>query len=416
MHPKTDILIIGGGVIGICAAYFLAKQGNSVTLLERQEISSGASYGNAGLVAFDHAIPTAAPGVLSQGLRWLLDAGSPFYIKPRLDLNLVRWLWQFRGACREKPMRRTIPLELALGQKSFALYEQLHAEHSLDAGYEHNGRVFIYQSEAGLQHGIEDLHILQEYGVEGRILSRDEVLEMEPTATPATVGGLFFPGYAQILPGRFVQQMADIVAEMGVHIHTHTEVIGFTKSDRNIQSVLTTRGEWQADKVVLAAGVWSVPLARMLGVNLLIQAAKGYSITAKRPEPGPRQPLSLGEAKVAVTPMAEFLRFSSTLELAQLDDRINQRRVDATRRALYTYLPGIGEVEELELWRGFRPMTPDSLPIIGQPKAVSNLIVATGHGMLGLTQGPITGKLVAQIVAGDPPDIDIAFFSPDRFG
>lgn len=415
MHSKTDILIIGGGVIGICAAHFLARQGRSVTLLERQEISSGASYGNAGLIAFDHGIPTAAPGVLSQGLRWLLDAGSPFYIKPRPNPNLIRWLWQFRGACREKPMRRTIPIQLTLGQESFALYEHLHATYHFDAGYEHKGRLYLYQSEAGLRHGIEDLHILQKYGIEGRVLTREEVLEMEPTATPATVGGVFFPGYAQILPGRFVQQMADIVAKQGVDIHTHTEVIGFTKSGRNIKSVLTTRGEWQADEVVLAAGVWSAPIANMLGVKLLIEAAKGYSITAKRPNPGPELPLSLGEAKVAVTPMAEFLRFSSTLELSHLDARINQRRVDATRRALYTYLPGIGEIEELELWRGFRPMTPDSLPIIGRPKAVPNLIVATGHGMLGLTQGPITGKLVSQIVVGTPPDIDLTFFSPDRF-
>ncbi|NOZ71177.1 MAG: FAD-dependent oxidoreductase [Chloroflexi bacterium] len=415
MQKKTDILIIGGGVIGVCAAYFLSQENRSVTLLERQEISSGASHGNAGLIAYDHGIPTAAPGVLSQGLRWLLNADGPFYIKPRLDPNLIRWLWQFRGACQEKPMRRTIPIQLALGQQSFALFEQLHATLPLQTGYEHKGRLYLYQTDAGLKHGIEELQLLQGYGIEGRILSREEVLEMEPAAAPETVGGVFFPGYAHILPGRFVQQMADIVAKQGVDIHTHTEVVGFKRSGKSIQSVLTTHGEWQADEVILAAGVWSVPIARMLGINLLIQAAKGYSITAKRPDPGPDIPLSLGEAKVAVTPMAEFLRFSSTLELSNFDEHINQRRVEATRQALYKYLPGIGKPEELELWRGFRPMTPDSLPMIGRPKAVPNLIIASGHGMLGLTQGPITGKLLAQIVTGVPPDIDITFFSPDRF-
>ncbi|NOZ50466.1 MAG: FAD-dependent oxidoreductase [Chloroflexi bacterium] len=417
MDTKTDTLVIGGGVIGICTAYFLAEQGHSVTLIERQDISSGSSEGNAGLIAFDHGIPTAVPGALSQGLRWLLDAGSPFYIKPRLDPDLIRWLWQFRGACHEKPMRRTIPMQLAMGKRSFELYQQIHAAHPLpDDGFAHNGRLFLYLTEAGLQHGIEELHLLSEYGVQGRILSADEARDMAPAATASICGGIFYEGYAHILPGRFVQQMATVVQQMGVDIRTHSEVIDFETTGHSITRVITTRGAFQAGEIVLAAGVWSAALARKLGIRLLIQAAKGYSITANRPAQSPDFPLSLGEAKVAVTPMAEFLRFSSTLELADLDPSINQRRIAATRKAFHTYLPGIGEMEELELWRGFRPMTPDSLPIIGRTRALHNLIMATGHGMLGMTQGPITGQLVAQIVAGRPPEIDLSPFSSDRFG
>ncbi len=417
METQTDVLIIGGGVIGICAAYYLAKQDVDVTVIEKGDICSGSSYGNAGVLAFDHGTPTAAPGVLSQGLRWLLDAGSPFYIKPRLDPDLIRWLWHFRAACNEAPMRRAIPVQLALGRRSAELFAELHSEHDLDDdGYEQRGRLFLYRTPAGLAHGQEELALSQEYGVEGQQLSADEARKRLPVVTEDLAGAIFYPGYAQILPGRFVQNLAALVQKMGVRVMDHTEVIHMERGGRTINRVTTTRGDFAAGEVVLAAGAWSPVIARMVGVRLLIQAAKGYSITAKRPDPGPEIALSLAEAKVAVTPMAEFLRFSSTLEMAHMDTRINQRRVAATRKAFHEFLPGIEVIEELELWRGFRPMSPDSLPMIGRTRKLHNLVMATGHGMLGLTQGPITGKLVAQIVSGQTPEFDLGPFDPDRFG
>ena len=415
MATKTDTLIIGGGVIGVCVAYFLAEAGRSVTLLEQNDIASGSSYGNAGLIAVAHAVPLPGPGVLTQGLRWLLDSASPFYIKPRLDPDLIRWLWRFRGACTQDHVLRTIPVLLDLGQASMDLYDELHARHPLDDAFQHRGRLFLFRTQSALDHAAEELDLLRRFGVEGEILDGAGVRDRFPLASPRVMGGVYYPNYAHFAPARFVQGMARLVAERGVDIRTHTEVLGFQTQGAEVTQVRTTRGDFQAQEVILAAGAWSAPLGRALGLRLPIQPAKGYSITARRPDGFPEQPVQLSEEMVAVTPMGEHLRFSSTLELAGFDRRINQRRIDASRRALRTYVQGTEGLEELEIWRGFRPLSADDLPLIGRTRRYGNLVLATGHGMLGMTQGPITGKLVAQIVAGEEPDLDLTPFSPGRF-
>ncbi len=415
MSNQEKILIIGGGVIGVCTAYYLVEQGWPVTLLEKDKICAGSSYGNAGLAASEHAIPLAAPGVLGQGLRWLLDAGSPFYIKPRLDLELFRWLWQFRAACREEPMRRTIPLLLALKQASRELFEQLVARNDMEFGYERQGRLFLFSSQAGLDKGAKEACLLQEFGVTAQVLDMASVRQIEANVLPSLAGGVYYPAYTHLTPDRFVHELARVAESSGVCIQTKTEVLGFQTSGRRISRVITTRGDFQPQQVVLAAGAWSPVIARDLGLRLPVQPAKGYSITVKRPPTSPYLPLFLAESKVAVTPMGDRLRFSSTLELAGLDLSINQRRVAATRRAVCDYLPGMSDLELIEIWRGLRPATPDSLPLIGRSRSLDNLIIATGHGMLGIAHGPITGQLVSQLIAGESPAIDLTPLHVERF-
>jgi D-amino-acid dehydrogenase len=415
MPTKEDTLIIGGGVIGVCAAYFLAEQGRSVTLIEKNDLANGSSYGNAGLIAIDHAIPMPAPGVLTQGLRWMLDSSSPFYIKPRPDPDLIRWLWQFRGACKAEKVQRAIPLLLAIGRASLDLYDELHARHALDDGYHRQGRIFLYRTQAGLAHSAADVDLLHEFGVRGQVLDAAAVRERFPLVKTSVIGGVYYENYAHFVPARFVRELAREAESLGARIRTKTEVLGFETSGQRISKVNTTRGVFEAEEVVLAAGVWSAQLARMLGLHLPIQAAKGYSISVKRPPDWPELPVQLADDMVAVTPMAEFVRFSSTLEMAGLDMSINQRRVDASRQAMREYLVGAETLEELELWRGFRPMSPDDFPMIGRSKRFGNLTFATGHSMAGMTQGPVTGKLVAQIITGVEPDIELTPFAPERF-
>jgi len=415
MSNQADILIIGGGVIGVCAAYYLTEQGQPVTLVEKSDLCAGSSYGNAGLVASDHAIPLAAPGVLSQGLRWLLDAGSPFYIKPRLDFDLLRWLWRFRAACRTGPMRQTISVLLELKRASSHLFEQLTTGNDMEFGYQQKGRLFLFRTQAGLEKGLKEVRLLQEFGVTARVLNADAVRQLEPNILPAIVGGIHYTGYAHLIPDRFVRELARVAQSRGACLQAGAEVLDFETSGRRISTVVTTRGDFRPGQVILAAGAWSTVIARKLGLKLPVQAAKGYSVTVKRPPTAPHLPLSLDEAKVAVTPMGDMLRFSSTLELAGLDMSINRRRVAATRRALSDYLPGMENLDLIEIWRGLRPATPDTLPIIGRSTSLENLIVAAGHGMLGMSHGPITGKLVAQLVAGKTPILDPAPFRLERF-
>jgi D-amino-acid dehydrogenase len=414
-RQSDTVLIIGGGSIGVCSAYYLAARGRDVMLLDKGEVCSGSSYGNAGLIVPSHSVPLAAPGVLSAGLRWLLDAESPFYIKPRLDLALLSWLWRFQAACRDGRMRAALPVIRDLQHASIALYDELTATGDLDCGYSRTGILMLYASPKGRDEAVEEAHLLAKYGIETKVLDGDAVRAMEPHVVPAVIGGVFYPGDAHLIPADFVNGLARRAAGMGVRFHPKTEVLGFTTSGKRITTVHTTRGDLQPAEVVLAGGSWSPELGRELGLCIPIQPAKGYSITVKRPATCPTVPLNLKEVRVAVTPMGETMRLAGTLELAGLDLSVNRRRVRAILKGARRYLGGLDALEVIEIWRGLRPCTPDGLPIISRPSAYENLIVAAGHATIGMSLGPITGKLVAQIACRETPVIDVTPLRASRF-
>jgi D-amino-acid dehydrogenase len=415
MNQQSDILIIGGGVIGVCIAYYLAAEQYDVTLVEKNQICSGSSHGNAGLISCANPIPMAEPGVIKKGLRWMLDAEGPFYIKPRLDLDLLRWVLGFRAACKEKQMRRTIDVTLAMRRVSKQLSAELTAENKLSFGWQNKGRMLVYQNRDSLEDGIKTLNFLDQYGVSGKILDAQGVREMDPNLQPWVVGGIYYPDYEHVLPESYVNGMARIAENKGARLKTETEVIGFETSGKHISGVITSRGDFTPDQIVLAAGAWSPVIARDLGLRIPIQPAKGYSVTVKR-KPGCSEiPLSLADHKVAVTPMGGQLRFSSNLELVGYDPSINLRRVDATRRAVKRYLAGIDDLELIHIWSGFRPNTPDTMPIIERNRIYNNLVLATGHDMLGMTHSLITGKLVSEIIGDRQPSVDLEPFRLGRF-
>lgn len=413
-EPKTAV-VIGGGVIGVCAAYYLARDGVTVTLVEKGDIAAGSSYGNAGLVVPSHSIPLAAPGVWWKGLRWMANPESPLYIKPRLDGELLRWLLRFRAACTESHLHRAVPLLRDLGYESRALYRELAKVAGLDFGYRENGVLQVFRTEKGLAEGVHEAEVLTSAGIPVRPLDAAAARALEPALALSVVGAVLFADDAQLVPDAFVTGLAHVAEKLGVQVRRSTEVIGVRMAGSRIVAVETTRGDLEADAIVLAAGSWSADLVRPLGLRLPVQPAKGYSVTYRRPPAGPWIPLLLGEAKMAVTPMGDTLRFAGTLELAGLDLSINRRRVDALVRSARHYLAGVDPLESIEVWRGLRPCTPDGLPIVGRPAGLQNLLVATGHAMIGMSLGPITGRLVAQLVSGEPPSIDVVALSPDRF-
>jgi D-amino-acid dehydrogenase len=415
MNQHKDILIIGGGVIGVCIAYYLTAEQHDVTLVEKNHICSGSSHGNAGLISCANPIPMAEPGVIKKGLRWLLDAEGPFYIKPRLDLDLLRWVLGFRAACKETQMHRTIDVTLAMRRVSKQLSAELTAEDKLYFGWQNKGRLLVYQKEDSLKDGIKTLNFLGQYGVNGKILDAQGVRELDPNIQPSVVGGIYYPDYEHVLPETYVNGIARIAEKRGASLKTETEVIGFETAGKRITSVVTTRGNFSPDQIVLAAGSWSPVVARDLGLRIPIQPAKGYSITVKRSPGCSEIPLSLADHKIAVTPMGEQLRFSSNLELVGYDSSINRRRIAGTRRAVKLYLSGTDDLELIQIWSGFRPNTPDTMPIIERNQAYDNLILATGHDMLGMTHSLITGKLVSEIIDGKKPSVDLEPFRLGRF-
>ena len=414
---KTDVLIIGGGAVGVCAAYYLREAGYEVTLVERGEIGSGASHGNMGLVVPSHSVPLAAPGVVSQGLKWMFKPDSPFYIKPRLGPSLVRWLWAFWKASSEGRMRKAIPLIRDLSLRSLALFEELNGLDGVDFDYHQRGVVAVHRTREGLEEGEEERHLLSSYGLEIDKLSPDGLAEALPGLELNALGGLHFRQDAHLTPSKFVRSLAAYIERLGVTVHTGEEVTGFTKERGRIAVTHTTRGDIAAEVVVLTAGSWSAGLGKLAGIPLPIQPAKGYSVTLRRPSGWPEMPFMLSESRVAVTPMGDTLRIGGTLELAGMNLAINHRRVSAIVNAVSGYLPSfdIGSYEIVETWCGLRPCTPDGLPFLGRVPDLRNLVVAAGHAMIGVSLGPVTGKLVRQIVAGERTDIDIDLLVVDRF-
>ena len=411
-----EIAVIGGGVIGVSAAYYLARQGFGVTLIEAGRGRSGASYGNAGLLLASHIVPLAAPGVLGQGLRWLLDASSPFYIQPRLSLSLASWLWRFRAACREERARRAMPVLRELLEKSLALYRELAGEAGLAFGLAQAGLAKLFLTGAAYRQAEEEARLMRAHGLEARLLSFPELRDLGLVLNAAVIGGLYLPGDAHLVPARFVEAMIEACRALGVDVGFETEVIGFeTAGDRVIQ-VLTMRGPIRPDQVVLSAGAWSPALARDLGLRLPIQPAKGYSLTYEGTSLKAALPVLLSEARVAVTPLSEGrVRLAGTLEMTGTDLSVNRRRLEAIAAAVREYMPGLDGLTLTEIWRGPRPLTPDGLPLIGRPQKYANLILACGHNTIGMALGPITGKLVAELAAGQSPSLDLSPLHPDRF-
>ncbi len=415
MNSQQDVVIIGGGVIGVCSAYFLAQKGIQVTLIEKGEIASGCSYGNGGLVVPSHCVPLASPGALGNGLRWLFDTDSPFYIKPRFDMKLIYWLIRFALASWHQQMLRAIPIMRDLLFASRALYEEL-AEHAgFDFGFEGKGSLLVYLSKERLQHEMAEVHLLEKFEIPLRILDQAQVHDLEPALLPQVVGGIYYPRDGHIHPARFVNGLAEKAQGLGAQVWVKTEAMGFESSQGKITKIHTTRGDISPKQVILATGSWSPEVARDLRLQIPIQAAKGYSVTLENPPVSPGIPLSFGEARVVVNPLGDSLRLAGTLELAGMDFSINSRRVDAMRKASGEYLPGLDEANVIEIWRGLRPCTPDGLPIISRSRDFDNLIVAVGHAMLGMSLGPITGKLVSQLVSREKTDVDVLPFRVERF-
>ena len=415
MTERVDAIVIGGGIIGAASAYYLAERGARVALLERGELCSGASYGNAGWIFPSHGTPLPAPGVIGQALRWLFDPESPFYVKPRFELELVRWLLRFARSATAARAHETLLLNRELSLASLALCAELEARPGVDFGFVRRGLLVLCESRAGLEAALHELEVLRSLGGDGRALSAEDVAKLAPRVTGPIAGGVLFPVDAHVQPARLVAALAGLATSLGARIHTGHEVLALEREGRRITRVRTTRGEFSASQVVVAGGAWSPGLVRSLGLRLPVQGAKGYSVTVRCPEDFGETPLMLSETKVFVTPMGELLRFGGTLELAGLDLSVNLRRVRAVERAIARVLPGVEKSEHVETWRGLRPLTPDDRPILGRPRAFENLVVATGHGMSGISQGVISGKLVAELVSGDRPSLDVVPFSPDRF-
>jgi len=416
MSDRKDILIIGGGSIGLNCAYYLLRAGRKVTLIDSGNVADGSSTGNAGHIVPSHIIPLAAPGVIAQTIKWLLrPSTSPFAMQVSFAPDYLQWLLRFVRNCTQSNVDRALLPLKALGELSAQNYAHLIDEEGIDCHYQPKGLLYLYRQADALRAGCGEAELLRSHGVAATIYDHKELRRLEPAVTDTVVGGILYPGDANLDPGLFLRQLALRVRALGAEIHEHCPVHQLQGSNRRVRGVVTGCGTFCPEEVILAAGSWSPEVVRGLHLDVPVQPAKGYSITMAAPPDTLRHALLLGEQKIAASPMGDLLRFTGRLELSALDMSVSYWQIQTIMSAARDYLNFPRRPERVTSWAGLRPTTPDGLPIIGRSELYPNLILATGHAMLGISLGPGTGQLVADIACGRKPVLDPGAFAPSRF-
>ena len=413
---SKKITILGAGVVGLCTSLYCARRGMSVTIVERRSRErDGCSFGNAGMVVPSHFIPLAAPGMVALGLKWMWNPESPFYIKPRLNVDLMRWAIRFWQAATKRHVTQTAPVLRDLGLLSRQCFEELNA--ALDFGLVSKGLLMLCKSQQTLDEEAHTATTANQLGIPAEVLDARQTAALDPDVTMNVAGSVYFPKDCHLPPARFISAMEKELLRLGVSFLWNTEVQGFEHESGRLSAVKTSGGVVGGDEFVLCSGVWSDEMARSLKLNIPMQAGKGYSLTVTEPRQLPQLCSICTEARIAVTPMDGKVRFGGTMEIAGVNEEINLRRVRGIVRSVPDYFPEFRESDfaEIKPWSGLRPCSPDGMPYVGRTKRWSNLVVATGHAMMGLSLGPATGTIVADLLSDQKPPVSLELLSPDRF-
>lgn len=411
----TDVLIIGGGVIGLACAHYLLAAGRCVRVMERDGVGSGTSHGNCGTITPSHAPPLAAPGVLLKAMRWMLQPDAPLYIPPRLDPTLAAWLLQFASRCNRRDWLAGAIAKGRLLQVSRQLLQGLIEDNAMQCEFRALGLRYVHKSQRSLDADCAALPGLLELGIQSRLLDGTALASDEPALLPGLAGAIHFPGDAHLRPEQFTSELARVVRSQGGIIEEGVEVSGLSSVAGRITEARTAAGTRRARDILVALGPWSAPFLRELNLKLPIQPGKGYSITYSPPALAPRIPMVLREHSVCVTAWETGFRLGSTMEFSGYDASLNPVRLDALERAAAAFLhEPVGPMRR-EQWAGWRPMTYDDLPLIGRAPRHDNLWLATGHGMMGMGMSAVTGRLLSELMTGAQPCVDPGPSSPARF-
>ena len=410
-------VVIGGGIIGLSSAYYLQKGGWEVTVLDKTDLSDSCSYGNLGMIVPSHFVPLAAPGMLAQGIRWMFSKKSPFYVKPSLNRDLISWGIKFIRSATPHHVEQAAEALLGLNLYSKQLYEDLQHEPGFDFAFENKGILMYFKTEKFAE---EETHLGEEArnrGLDVESLTKEQVQMLEPGTSLDILGAVHYRCDAHLHPNKLIPQLMEHLRSAGVTIQGNSPVKQIITTGSSIQKVVTTHGEYPADTVVMAGGSWLPQLAKMVRLSLPLMPGKGYSFTLAAPRQKLNVPAILCEARVAITPMNGSMRYGGTMEIAPVNNKVNLNRVQGIVESVARYFPSLelDMPEQKDIWYGFRPCTPDGLPYLGYTRKLENLIIAGGHAMMGLSLGPATGKIVADLAARKKPEISISAFSPERF-
>ncbi|AYN68309.1 FAD-dependent oxidoreductase [Euzebyella marina] len=416
MGLGKQVVIIGGGIVGLSSAYYLQKEGYEVTVIDKTNMTSGASYVNAGFLTPSHIIPLASPGMIAKGLKMMFNSSSPFYMKPRWDTDFFKWAWYFHKSSTDSKVEKAIPVIKDINLLSRDLFEDIKASGDLgDFQLERNGLLMLYQTQSAFLHEKEVAERASDLGLEVAYLDKAQLKQKEPHVSIAAEGAIHYECDGHTTPTQIMPLLIAYLKKIGVNINENEIVQDLKVKSGRIEEVVTDKSSYRPEHVVMAAGSWSGLLSKKLGIDLPLQGGKGYRINVKR-ETGIQLPAILMEAKMAVTPMVGFTRFAGTMEFSGNNRIVRKERVNAIAAGAQRFYPNLSITDEEldDAQTGLRPVSPDGLPYIGKPSKIDNLVFATGHAMMGWSLGPATGKLVSEIIGNKKTSMNIEAFSPNR--
>ena len=415
--PHSDVIIIGGGAIGLSSAYYINRMGYEVTVIDNNtpDQYDSCSWGSAGMIVPSHIVPLAAPGVIKQGLKWLLDPESPFSIEFKPTFEMISWLWKFRKAANSSHVKDGADLLRRLSMHSRSLYLEL--DETMDFGLETDGILMLCNREDTLKEELAVSAMARDIGMTAEDLNPSEVNKLETGMRTDISGGVHYPMDCHVNPVSYLFEMKKVLLESNVKIIHETNVKGLSIENGKVISITTGKDTWTGKNFVLSAGSFSAKLVNKIKLKMPLMAGKGYSVTMESPPQKPAIPAILVEARIASTPMEDAWRFGGTMTVTQGSRLINQRKLNAMLQNVKNYYPeyDLSSTKSLNPWVGLRPLSADGLPYIGAFKKYPNLFAATGHAMLGVSLAPLTGYLISQIIAGKSIDYDMRMLSPDRF-
>ncbi len=412
---KKEVIVVGGGIIGLATAYYLNLEGHDVSVIDQDKIKSGASYINSGYLTPSHIIPLAAPGIISKGFRWMFNNSSPFYIKPRFDQDLVNWGMKFIKSCTSEHVQKSMKSILDINLLSKKLFIEMQQSDTFDFHLESKGLLMAYKTSVAEREEAKAASWAKDLGIIVKQLSKEEILKIQPKVPMEIAGAFMYESDAHTTPELFMNNLKNYLMSRGVKFFLDTVVSSFQKKEKKIETINTNKGIFKADEFVIATGAWTEGILKELGIKLSIQAGKGYSFDVQGIT-GLSIPTILSEAKVAVTPMSGYTRFGGTMEISGINSKINSRRVLSIVNAAKEYYPGI-EIPMTSVDKarsGLRPLSTDGLPFIGRHSSFKNLVLASGHAMMGWSLGPATGKLITELISGYDPSLDLKPYSPER--
>ncbi len=414
----SKAIIIGGGVIGLFSAYYLHKSGWEVEVLDQGDLSDNCSYGNAGMITPSHFVPLAAPGMVEQGIRWMFNSKSPFYVKPSFDKELFGWGLKFLKSATKHHVDRSAGALRDISVLSKKLYWEFERDTQLDFGMEDKGILMLFKTPKMVD---EEKHLAAEatnLGLDAQYLTVDECQKLQPDVELDIAGAVHYHCDAHLYPNKLMKVLVKYLEDSGVKMHRNTKVISIAHDSGKITSVNSADKEFKGDAYVMAGGAWSPAIAKLAGLKVPLMPGKGYSFMVPQDESKRMSiPSILCEARVAVTPMNGSIRYGGTMEVGKINSHINMNRVKGIVESVPKYFPNFKpEVPaEKDIWFGFRPVSPDGMPYIGLSSKYKNLAVATGHAMIGLSLGPATGKLIAEALQGSTASMNISPFAVERF-